>query len=218
MNNQHPLFIKYTREWLHQVTGYTKSYLSRVATGKMLLSRSFIERACFKLGLPEEELFLPNSPGGCGSGGCGSGGCATVDREQGNLGRWLRERCQRERLSLRQAAARSGLSHATLAKVIKSGHASPETIRKLAAGFGGDGTNQRLALEDHLLVLAGHRTPHQGEESSYLKIIPLLTPEHQQILEVLVTELAKIEGAKMPPPYGEPADRKQQGVEGEPVN
>ena len=193
MNNQHPLFIKFTREWLHQVTGYSKGYLSRVATGKMSLSRSFIERACFKLGLLEEELFLSNNPGDCVSGGCDS-----VDREQGNLGQWLRERCRREHLSLRQAAARSGLSHATLAQVIKSGHASPETVRKLAQAFDGDG---RLALEDYLLVLAGHRTPHQGEESSYLKIIPLLTGEHQQILEVLVTELAKIEGTKMPPPY-----------------
>ena len=167
MNNQHPLFIKYTREWLYQATGYSKGYLSRVATGKMSLSRSFIERACFKLGLPEEELFLPNNPGDCGPGDCGPGDCGPVDREQGNLGQWLRERCQREHLSLRQAAARSGLSHATLAQVIKSGHASPETIRKLAMGFGGDGTNERLALEDKLLVLAGHRTPQpEGEKIS----------------------------------------------------
>jgi len=54
---QHPLFIKYTREWLHQQTGFSKGYLSRVATGKLPLSRSFIERVCFKLNQPEEELF-----------------------------------------------------------------------------------------------------------------------------------------------------------------
>ncbi len=57
---QHPLFIKYTRDWLHQQTGFSKGYLSRVATGKVSLSRSFVERVCFKLGQSEAELFLTN--------------------------------------------------------------------------------------------------------------------------------------------------------------
>lgn len=57
---QHPLFERYTRDWLHKVTGFSKGYLSRVATGKVPLSRAFIERVCFKLNLPEEELFLPD--------------------------------------------------------------------------------------------------------------------------------------------------------------
>lgn len=55
---QHPIFVKYTRSWLHEVTGYSKGYLCRVATGKISLSRAFIERVCFKLQLPEEDLFL----------------------------------------------------------------------------------------------------------------------------------------------------------------
>lgn len=55
---QHPLFTKYKRDWLHEVTGYSKGYLCRVATGKIPLSRSFIERVCFKLNRPENELFL----------------------------------------------------------------------------------------------------------------------------------------------------------------
>lgn len=54
---QHPLFIKYKRDWLHRITGYSKGYLSRVATGKIPLSRAFIERVCFNLNQPEEELF-----------------------------------------------------------------------------------------------------------------------------------------------------------------
>ena len=58
---QHPLFIKYTRDWLHEVTGFSKGYLCRVATGKVSLSRSFIERVCFTLKLPEAELFLPDA-------------------------------------------------------------------------------------------------------------------------------------------------------------
>ena len=55
---QHPVFIKYTRDWLHEVTGFSKGYLSRVSTGGTPLSRSFIERVCFKLNQPEEVLFL----------------------------------------------------------------------------------------------------------------------------------------------------------------
>jgi len=55
---EHPIFIKYRRDWLHEVTGFSKGYLSRVATGKLPLSRAFVERVCFKLGLPESELFL----------------------------------------------------------------------------------------------------------------------------------------------------------------
>lgn len=60
---RHPLFHKYTRDWLFGVTGYSKGYLSRVATGKIPLSRSFVERVCFKLGEPESELFVPDADG-----------------------------------------------------------------------------------------------------------------------------------------------------------
>ena len=56
---QHPVFHTYTREYLHEVTGFSKGYLSRMATGRIEMSRSFIERVCFKLQKPEEELFLP---------------------------------------------------------------------------------------------------------------------------------------------------------------
>lgn len=62
MERQHPVFIKYRRDWLAEITGFSKGYLSRVATGRYPLSRSFIERVCFKLGHPEAELFLPNTP------------------------------------------------------------------------------------------------------------------------------------------------------------
>lgn len=58
---QHPLFTKYKREWLSKMTGYSKGYLCRMATGSQPLSRSFIERVCFRLGRTEEELFLPNA-------------------------------------------------------------------------------------------------------------------------------------------------------------
>jgi len=59
MERQHPVFYKYTRDWLAVATGFSKGYLCRVATGRYPLSQSFIERVCFKLGQPREDLFLP---------------------------------------------------------------------------------------------------------------------------------------------------------------
>lgn len=59
---QHPLFTKFRRDFLHEKTGYSKGYLCRVATGAIPASRSFIERVCFKLQLPESELFLSEPP------------------------------------------------------------------------------------------------------------------------------------------------------------
>lgn len=86
--------------------------------------------------------------------------------EQGKLSQWLEERCQREHLSLRQAAARTGLSHATIGGIIKGVRPLPESIKKLAQAFGGDGPNQRFALEDYLLTLAGYRSERPQEELS----------------------------------------------------
>jgi len=58
---QHPVFRKYTRDWLHDMTGYSKIYLCRVASGNVPLSRSFIDRVSFKLNEPAEDLFLLNA-------------------------------------------------------------------------------------------------------------------------------------------------------------
>ena len=78
--------------------------------------------------------------------------------DQTGLSQWLKDRCKVEGLSMRQAAARTGLSHATIADIINGASVpSPETIKRLAHAFGGDG-NERLALEDSLLILAGYRT------------------------------------------------------------
>ncbi len=57
----------------------------------------------------------------------------------GLVGRWLRDRCERKGWSLRQAAANTGLSHATIGDIMKGGLPSAESIRKLAAAFGGNG-------------------------------------------------------------------------------
>ncbi len=88
-------------------------------------------------------------------------------KEQGSLGQWLKERCKRERLSLRQVAIKVGVSHQTIAGLIDGKKALPTTIKKLAHGFGGNGINERLALEDRLLVLAGYRSERpEGKEPS----------------------------------------------------
>ena len=82
------------------------------------------------------------------------------------LGSWVVERCRVEGLSLRQAAAKTGLSHATIRDIMNGGSASAETIRKLAAGFGGDGEATRLAVEDKLLTLCGYRSERPEEKLS----------------------------------------------------
>ncbi len=82
------------------------------------------------------------------------------------IGKWLQERCQKESLSLRQAAAKTGLSHGTIAQVMNGTNPSVETIRKLACAFGGNG-QRRSVLEDKLLGLAGYRSRRpEGEEPS----------------------------------------------------
>ncbi|GAI25783.1 unnamed protein product, partial [marine sediment metagenome] len=75
------------------------------------------------------------------------------------LGQWLNQRCKNERLSLRQAATRTGLSHSTIRDIIKGNHPSPETIKKLVLGFT-TSLSERVDLEDYLMLLAGYRTEH----------------------------------------------------------
>lgn len=81
------------------------------------------------------------------------------------LSEWLKQRCEKEGLSLRQAATKTGLSHNTIYQILNTGSASPDSVRKLAEAFGGD-DHQRFALEDKLLVLAGCRSYRPGEKYS----------------------------------------------------
>lgn len=80
-----------------------------------------------------------------------------MEQEISGIGQWLKDVCQKQGLSLRQAAARTGLSHGTIEGILKGTSPSPETIKRLAQSFGEDG-NEKLALEDSLLILAGYRT------------------------------------------------------------
>ncbi len=110
--------------------------------------------------------------------------------KQRSLSQWLQQKCRLEHLSLRQAGAKTGLSHTTINDIIKGVQPSAKTIQKLARAFGGNG---RLPLEDHLLALAGYRSEREPAKQSYLNKIPLLSGEHQHIIEILATELTKLE-------------------------
>jgi len=105
-----------------------------------------------------------------------------------SLGSWLEEKCKSERLSLRQAAAKTGLSHSTLAKIIKGNtKVRGETIKKLARYLSGDGTRRRLVVEDRLLVLAGYRTERPEDEPSELmaRLMDILSQFSKQQLKIM---------------------------------
>lgn len=93
----------------------------------------------------------------------------TTEREmkttkRSRLGQWLENRCKQEHLSVREAAAKCGLSHTTLHDIIKRGiHPYPRTLEKLAKGFA-RGESERLVLEDKFLILTGYMMPRRGEK------------------------------------------------------
>lgn len=184
MNQKHLVFIKYRRQYLHEVTDFSLNYLCRVATGRTALSRSFINQVCFALNEPEEELFSHNHPGGqC----LQPGDCAA-----NAFGQWIEDKCKNDHPSLREIAHKVGVSHQTIAGLKAGKRPLPETIEKLARAFGG---KRWLALQNYLLVLAGYKA-EDSSQPDLLEKASLLSPQHQRILEVLVEEFTKIEGSK----------------------
>ncbi|MBU0598908.1 helix-turn-helix transcriptional regulator [Patescibacteria group bacterium] len=103
------------------------------------------------------------------------------------LGGWLKEKCQDQGLSLRQAAIKTGLSHATICGIINGKSPTAETVKRLAQGFG-NGNHHQLALEDNLLTLSGYRSerPQEDELSEPLaqlldKLSGLAEPEIEML-------------------------------------
>ena len=84
------------------------------------------------------------------------------------LGGWLEQRCHDEVLSLRQAAAKSGLSHATLSDIMKGIRPSAATIVKLAEAFGSN-DHDKSELKDLLLGLSGYRDKQKSEVQTELR-------------------------------------------------
>lgn len=109
-----------------------------------------------------------------------------MPKQSQNLSEWLKRTCQREGLSLRQAAARTGLSHSTISGIISGTKAEPETIRRLAHAFGED-HHERLALQDSMLVLAGYRTERIAEELSQpmARLMDLMKQFNEPQLELM---------------------------------
>ena len=122
------------------------------------------------------------------------------DRAQGRLAIWLAEKCGQQHLSLRGASVKTGISHATISEIIKGNRPAPETIHKLADAFGGDGINEKLALEDHLLVLAGYRRPRSDENelsqplAQVMDIASDFSESQLKVLNAFVNYLAEVAG------------------------
>lgn len=119
---------------------------------------------------------------------------------KGGVAVWLAEKCGQQHLSLRGAAVKTGLSHATISDIINGNRPAPETIQKLADAFAGDGVNEKLALEDHLLVLAGYRRPRaDGNEISQplarlMDIASDFTESQLKVLNAFANYLAEAGG------------------------
>lgn len=112
----------------------------------------------------------------------------------GGLGQWLKERCQVEHLSLRQVGDKADLSHSTVHAIIKGKRATAETVTKLAHAFGGDG-NQRTALEDELLILAGYRTRQEHVSqplAELLDIVGNFSKSQLKVVSAFATYLTEV--------------------------
>lgn len=90
-----------------------------------------------------------------------------LDEPTESVAQWLDEKCRAGSLSLREVATRAGLSHSTVANIKNGAQPSAETLKKLARAFSGDG-HERMALEDHLFILAGYRSPRPREPNQAL--------------------------------------------------
>lgn len=103
-----------------------------------------------------------------------------------SLGQWLEQMCKREGLSLRKAAAKTGLSHGTIGDIKNGVQPSAETIRKLAHAFGGNG-KRGLVLEDQLLMLAGYRTgrPDEGLSEPMARLMDRVSEFSESQLKVM---------------------------------
>jgi len=106
---------------------------------------------------------------------------------------WLGKKMEDDNLSLRKAAAMVGISHGTIADILKGVSPTPETIKKLAVAFSGDGSRTRLAMEDELLVMAGYRTEREdeGEISTAMARLMDEVAEFSEPQLRLMTEFAK---------------------------
>jgi len=122
-------------------------------------------------------------------------------RPKSDFAKWLGERCREGRLSYRQAAAKAGLSHATIAIAINGARPAADTIKKLSVAFSNDGPNQRVALEDYLLTLCGYRSqpPEIKLSEPLAKLLDKLSHYNEaqlQLMEEFASYIAKVDNAE----------------------
>ncbi len=122
-------------------------------------------------------------------------------RPKNGFSKWLGQRCLEEGLSLRKAATRAGLSHATIAEIKNGGRPAASTIKKLAAAFSNDGPNQRVVLEDYLLTLCGYRSalPEIKLSEPLAKLVDKLSHYNEaqlQLMDQFASYIAKIDKAE----------------------
>ena len=103
------------------------------------------------------------------------------------LGLWLQEVCDKDKLSLRAAGEKTGLSHSTIRDIVKGNTPSIDTIRKLAAAFS-SGSHHGQVLEDKLLILAGHIIARQAAITSepLARLMDTIDGFSEQQLKVLI--------------------------------
>ena len=103
------------------------------------------------------------------------------------LGLWLQEVCDKDKLSLRAAGEKTGLSHSTIRDIVKGNTPSIDTIRKLAAAFS-SGSYHGQVLEDRLLILAGHIIERQAGVTSepLARLMDTIDGFSEQQLKVLI--------------------------------
>jgi len=106
-------------------------------------------------------------------------------KAQDSFGEWLKQRCEENHISLRQAGEKAGLSHSTIHTIIKGGHASAETVTKLAHAFGGGG-NQRIALEDKLFRLAGYRSKQEHLSEAMAELMDIVKDFSELKIRVVI--------------------------------
>ena len=110
---------------------------------------------------------------------------------------WLKERCERERLSSRDAGIKCGLSHVTIAEILNGQGVRADTIKKLVQGFA-TSEAEKLALEDKLLILAGFRSERSESvlteaQATLIETVKLASKAEVEVILSFVDFLKAIE-------------------------
>ena len=113
-------------------------------------------------------------------------------KEPDSLAQWLEEKRREGHLSLRQVAIMTGLSHSTIADILRGICPTAGTIKKLARGFSKGGINQTMALEDYLLALAGHRTKQEHISQPLAELLDTIDGFSPSLLKVMSAFAAHI--------------------------